>query len=115
MLRTARSSSAFLLIAAVLGSAPMHAAAKAQRWSGRMMGNDAGFLTVERDPDGTIRSHFEFNDRGRGPKVDSKLVLAADGTPASLTVDGNEYYKGPVAERFQAALITFLQQITAFV
>lgn len=99
MLRTLRSSSAFLLVAVALASSPAHAA-KPQRWSGRMMGNDAGFLTVERDADGAIRSHFEFNDRGRGPKVDSRLVLAADGTPASLTVDGNEYYKGPVAERF---------------
>ncbi|HET9766971.1 MAG TPA: amidohydrolase family protein, partial [Thermoanaerobaculia bacterium] len=76
------------------------AAAKPQRWTARMMGNEAGFLTVEREAGGAIRSHFEYNDRGRGPKVDSRLVLGPDGTPASLAVDGNEYYKGPVAERF---------------
>ncbi len=76
------------------------AAAKPQRWSVRIMGNDAGFMTVDREAGGAIRTHFEYNDRGRGPKVDSRLVLGADGTPASLAVDGNEYYKGPVAERF---------------
>jgi imidazolonepropionase-like amidohydrolase len=76
------------------------AVAKPQRWTARMMGNEAGFLTVDRESGGAIRSHFEYNDRGRGPKVDSRLVLGADGTPASLAVDGNEYYKGPVAERF---------------
>ncbi|HXT52679.1 MAG TPA: hypothetical protein VN811_16690, partial [Thermoanaerobaculia bacterium] len=98
MLGNARRRLAAAVLVALAVVAP--AAAKPQRWSGRIMGNDAGFLTVEREPDGTIRSHFEYNDRGRGPKVDSRLVLGADGTPASLTVDGNEYYKGPVAERF---------------
>ena len=100
MLRSPRLVSAALFVAALAAvSLPAHAA-KPERWNARMMGNDAGFMTVERESGGAIRTHFEYNDRGRGPKVDSRLVLAADGTPSSLTVDGNEYYKGPVAERF---------------
>jgi imidazolonepropionase-like amidohydrolase len=91
---------AALVVTLAVAVAIPAAAAKPQRWSVRIMGNDAGFLTVEREAGGAVRSHFEYNDRGRGPKVDSRLVLGSDGTPASLAVDGNEYYKGPVAERF---------------
>ncbi len=100
MLRSARLVSTVVFVAAFAAvSLPAHAA-KPERWNARIMGNDAGFMTVEREPGGAIRTHFEYNDRGRGPKVDSRLVLGADGTPSSLTVDGNEYLKGPVAERF---------------
>jgi imidazolonepropionase-like amidohydrolase len=97
-----RFTCALLLVIAAAAASPARAA-EPQRWTARMTGNEAGFMTVERDADGTIRTHFEYNDRGRGPKVDSRLVLGPDGTPASLTVEGNEYYKGPVAERFSRA------------
>jgi hypothetical protein len=89
-----------LFVVAALAAHSSAEAAKPERWNVRIMGNDAGFMTVEREAGGAIRTHFEYNDRGRGPKVDSRLVLGADGTPSSLAVDGNEYYKGPVAERF---------------
>jgi len=99
MLRTARLVA--VLLAALGAAAPLPAhAAEPERWSVRIMGNDAGFMTVEHAAGGVVRTHFEYNDRGRGPKVDSRLVLGADGTPTSLEVDGNEYLKGPVAERF---------------
>lgn len=103
-----RSTASFVLaavLAAALSAAPLSAAAP-QRWSVRIMGNDAGFMTVEREGQappgggGVLRVHFEFNDRGRGPKLDSRLELAADGTLQSVATDGNEYLKGAVAERF---------------
>lgn len=98
MRSTAPLAFAALLAAALAGTSA--SAATPQRWSVRIMGNEAGFMTVVREPGGAISTHFEYNDRGRGPKVDSRLVLGADGTPTSLAVEGNEYYKGAVAERF---------------
>ena len=96
--RWSAATTAFLLSAVV---APAAQAAAPQRWTVRMMGNEAGFMTVAREPGDVLRAHFEFNERGRGPKIDSRIVLAPDGTPRVLEVDGNEYYKGAVAERFE--------------
>jgi imidazolonepropionase-like amidohydrolase len=97
-----RASLPLVALAIALGLASLAApsAAAGKRWTVRTMGNVSGFMTEERGAGGVVRTHFEFNDRGRGPKVDSVLTLGADGTPSALTVDGNEYMKGPVAERF---------------
>lgn len=59
-----------------------------------------GAMTVS-ERDGGRDIAYRFVDRGRGPDVTSRVVLAADGTPASLTVDGVDYYKLAVAERFE--------------
>ena len=93
-----RKSPAFLLLALVVTvPAVLHAAP--QRWSVLMMGNPAGFLSVERHG-AAYDTHFEYNDRGRGPSIDSHLELAADGTPVRLTNSGVEYFKGTVSEEF---------------
>ncbi len=65
-----------------------------------MAGNDAGSQTVERRADGSIVVHFEFNDRGRGPKLEATYRLDQAGLPISVAIEGNEYMKAPVAERF---------------
>jgi hypothetical protein len=65
-----------------------------------MMGNRAGYQTVCLQADGTRLVHFAFNDRGRGPALTSKIGLDAHGIPVAIATDGNDYYKGPVAERF---------------
>ena len=49
---------------------------------------------------GHIDSTFEFNDRGRGPKIEAHYVIAADGSPARTDVTGNDYLKAPVDEHF---------------
>ena len=72
------------------------------RYAVLIMEKPAGMQTSTLAADGLRNLSYEFNDRGRGPKVDSRLRLEAAGVP-SLTVDGNEYFKGPVAERFTAA------------
>lgn len=59
-----------------------------------------GAMTVT-ERDGGRDIDYRFVDRGRGPDVKSRVVLAADGTPATLTVDGVDYYKLAVAERFE--------------
>jgi imidazolonepropionase-like amidohydrolase len=89
---------------------PPAAATPDATWSVVLMGNAAGEMTLAREPGGAPRSgestievlryHYTFNDRGRGPLLDSRVELAADGTPVTVTTDGNEYMKGAVAERF---------------
>jgi len=65
-----------------------------------LVGNDAGVQTVQRRPDGSLAIHFEFTDRGRGPKIDAVYRLGEAGLPVEVVIDGNEYFKGAVAERF---------------
>jgi len=76
------------------------AAVKSQVYSADLGGNRAGFHTECRMPDGSGEYHFAFNDRGRGPAVRSRIVLDEQGIPTSITVDGNDYLKNAIAERF---------------
>ncbi len=50
--------------------------------------------------DGSIDSAFEFNDRGRGPKVSAHYLLGNDGLPQRTDITGNDYLKAPVDEHF---------------
>jgi len=49
---------------------------------------------------GRIDSSFEFNDRGRGPKVAAHYLVGADGFPQRTDINGNDYLKAPVDEHF---------------
>jgi hypothetical protein len=51
-------------------------------------------------PDGHIDCTFEFNDRGRGPKIAAHYFIAAGGLPVKTEVAGNDYLKAPVDEHF---------------
>src|SRR3984957_5406429 len=50
--------------------------------------------------DGHIESTFEFNDRGRGPKIEAHYAVAPDGSPLHVDITGNDYLKAPVDEHF---------------
>jgi cytosine/adenosine deaminase-related metal-dependent hydrolase len=50
--------------------------------------------------DGRLESTFEFNDRGRGPKIAAHYVIGANGLPSRTDVTGNDYLKAPVDEHF---------------
>jgi len=52
-------------------------------------------------PDGRIESTFEFNDRGRGPKVSATYLLDSNGLPLRVDETGNDYLKAPVDEHFE--------------
>ena len=67
----------------------------------QMQFNDAGSHSVWQQSDGTIRSTFEFNDRGRGPEIDSKIELDENGYIVSLENIGKSYMKGTVNESFR--------------
>ena len=106
------ASVAFLLwtlaaatVAAVPAAAPPVAACPEGAVAGRVFplsigGNLAGYHRECRLADGSGLYLFAFNDRGRGPLLRSRIVLDAAGFPASLTVDGNDYLKNAIAERF---------------
>ena len=87
---------------------PLHAAllmtaaapASAERWAVLIQGNPAGFMEIETPAPGELQCHFEFNDRGRGPNLDTRVVLGDDGLPREVTSRGNDYMKAPVDESF---------------
>jgi hypothetical protein len=70
------------------------------RYSVLIMGNKAGFETSHRNPDGSLELYYEFNDRGRGPKITERVVLDKDGLPTRVQSSGNDYMKDPVQEQF---------------
>jgi imidazolonepropionase-like amidohydrolase len=63
-------------------------------------GHAAGSEVDTFSPGGQIASTFEFNDRGRGPKIAAHYVLGADGFPSRTDITGNDYLKAPVDENF---------------
>lgn len=74
--------------------------ADTKRYAVLMMGQPAGAETSTVTQSGERRITFEYNDRGRGPKLTSRIALAPDGTPTLIETNGNDYYKGAVTERF---------------
>ena len=50
--------------------------------------------------DGTRITDFEFNDRGRGPKIHEQIRTGEDGLPISLRVSGHSYMGAPADETF---------------
>jgi putative transposon-encoded protein len=63
-------------------------------------GKKAGTEVDTYGPEGRIDSTFEFNDRGRGPKIEAHYVVGADGSPLRTDITGNDYLKAPVDEHF---------------
>jgi amidohydrolase family protein len=51
-------------------------------------------------PGAQVDSTFEYNDRGRGPKIAAHYVLSENSLPLQTTVTGNDYLKAPVDEHF---------------
>ncbi len=57
-------------------------------------------LTINQD-DGTRTARFEFNDRGRGPKIHEVTRFAADGQVSELQISGHSYMGAQVDEHLQ--------------
>jgi imidazolonepropionase-like amidohydrolase len=66
-------------------------------------GRLSGSGEIRIDPDGTRREHFTFNDRGRGPDVQTTMTLDATGAPRTYRATGHSYLKAPVDERLDDA------------
>jgi len=81
-------------------AAPSTENAASTRYTFTMAGNKAGYASSTRNPDGSLQAHFEFNDRGRGPNINEKIVAGKDGIPTDIEITGVDYLKAPVDERF---------------
>lgn len=91
-----------MLFAFSQGQVPAPAAkdANTTRYTFILSGNKAGFESSTRNPDGSLQVHFEFNDRGRGPNINEKIVAGNDAIPFGIEITGVDYLKDPVDERF---------------
>lgn len=65
--------------------------------NGKVAGNEIDTYL----PDGRVESTFEFNDRGRGPKISATYILDSNGLPLRVDETGNDYLKAPVDEHFE--------------
>jgi hypothetical protein len=65
-------------------------------------GQVSGSLRVVIAADGVREAEFEFNDRGRGPRLKERSEVDESGMLVSLEVSGHAYMGAPVAERFHA-------------
>ncbi|HYG61945.1 MAG TPA: amidohydrolase family protein [Thermoanaerobaculia bacterium] len=95
------SVSALVLMTSMLaGAAPQGAE---RQYTFLLAGNRAGTMTVREAGEGgrQVEASFEFNDRGRGPKVTERAVFGASGLPERVEIEGIDYWKKPVTETFQ--------------
>lgn len=98
-LRRIRISAAAALLAglAALGAGT----AEETVYSVLIMDQPAGRQTVRALPGGEWVLSFEYNDRGRGPKLSSRIRLDETGIPARIETTGVNYLKVPVEENFE--------------
>lgn len=107
MRRTA-TALAVLLMPLAAGAAPASSAPVAPaavgaagevRFKALMFGNPAGQAVCRRAAGGG-ECDFEYNDRGRGPKLHEAFAVDAAGLPVKIEITGNDYLKVPVRETF---------------
>ena len=63
-------------------------------------GNPAGSELAVRHPDGSLYFFEEYNDRGRGPRLETRITLTPAGLFKTVAITGHDYWKQPVDERF---------------
>ena len=64
-------------------------------------GNPAGFQKTKVISKTEYSIEYEYNDRGRGPKLSASIILNPNGVPISTQNSGNNYYKSAVSETFK--------------
>ncbi len=89
-----------LLTVALLGSAQNQAAPDTTRYIILQAGNPAGSELAVRNLDGSLYFLEEYNDRGRGPRLETRITLTPAGMFQTLAITGHDYWKQPVDERF---------------
>lgn len=70
------------------------------RYSILLSGSKAGDEAVWKTSDGKVHTFSQFNDRGRGPKLDGVYQLNPQGLPVNVGIKGNDYLKNPIEETF---------------
>lgn len=87
----------------IFAFAALVSAQQETRYTFLMMGKPAGAQISKITPERIREYDFEFNDRGRGPKLKTRIRLDADGVPISIETVGSNYLKAPVTENFSIA------------
>ena len=77
------------------------------RYAITIQGNPAGRQTTIRGPAETTVL-FEFTDRGRGPKTETRFSVDPKNLPTSVTITGNDYLKQAVDERLTSRTGAFI-------
>lgn len=91
----------YLIAAATLLPLPIGAQPTTQvAYDWLTQGEVSGRLLLTIHDSGARSSHFEFNDRGRGPALDERYTVADNGLIEHYEVDGKAYMGAPVDERF---------------
>lgn len=65
-----------------------------------LMDREFGELDIQIDEQGRRVTTFGFQDRGRGPKLRTTITTDDSGTMTGLVIDGHDYWKSPVDERW---------------
>jgi len=97
LLGAAGGGAAHAMAAPVVAADPAPAV---RRYTVLTQGRPSGSLVAETRGGGATAIAYAYDDRGRGPKLDAQLVLDDQGLPRSLTIEGVDYLKAAVAERF---------------
>lgn len=75
-------------------------AADTTRFVVLMSGKHAGYQNRWSDAPHHFGYEFEYNDRGRGPKVNVEVKTDNDGIVIERIVTGHDYFKAPINETF---------------
>lgn len=90
----------WFLLAAMVLACPA-GAQELRHYDWLTQGTVSGSQTLSVAADGTRRSEFSFNDRGRGPAITETLSIAPDtGVLLGFHSEGKAYMGAPVAESF---------------
>jgi Amidohydrolase family len=79
-------------------ASPAPATARTLRYAVVTVGRPSGSAELTIAADGTRTSNFKFNDRGRGPDINTTITLDERGWPRSVVSKGVNYLKSPVEE-----------------
>jgi imidazolonepropionase-like amidohydrolase len=97
--RKAMSRVLSLLALVALEIAGMAMAAEPERFSIITNGVDVGSLQVAREG-ARVSVSYRVDDNGRGPKLDERIEMGADGVPVRWNIQGRASSGAPVRERF---------------
>src|SRR5256885_1511920 len=89
-----------LILAVCLFCVASASALQTLRYSIVSNGRNAGSEVDTFSANGHLDSTFEFNDRGRGPKIEARYVIDANSYPLRCDITGVDYLKAAVDEHF---------------
>jgi hypothetical protein len=89
-------------LVALLGAPAALAGPAPRRSTVLLMGQTAGTQSCTTEGAET-RCAFEYTDRGRGPKLEAVIVTGTGSLPVRIGIEGNNYLKDTVDERFTLA------------